>query len=150
MDRLRTLLENGTSVIVGAVDADGVPACCRGIALRVRDDGESVTVFVPVATSQEIVANVATNRRLAIVCSEPISHQSIQIKGVTHGVRLAAPADEAFVRDKLEQFAGILDTIGLPRRVTRSLAHWPAYAIEVSIEQLFDQTPGPKAGTVLT
>ena len=147
MDRLRKLLEIGTSVIVGAVDADGVPACCRGIALRVNED--SVTVFVPMATSQEIVANVATNRRLAIVCSQPLSHESIQIKGVTQGVRLASAADESFVRAKLEQFADVLDTIGLPRRVTRSLAHWPAYAIEVSVEQLFDQTPGPKAGNVL-
>jgi hypothetical protein len=43
----------------------------------------------------------------------------------------------------------VLDAIGLPRRVTHRIAHWPAFAIEMTVEQIFDQTPGPKAGVPL-
>ena len=37
----------------------------------------------------------------------------------------------------------------MPRRVTRSLHHWPAFAIDLEIEAAFDQSPGPQAGTKL-
>jgi hypothetical protein len=38
---------------------------------------------------------------------------------------------------------------GVPRRVTRSFAHWPAFAIEIDVDPVFEQTPGPRAGTRL-
>jgi hypothetical protein len=134
------------SVLIGTVDADGVPSCCRGIALSTKDNFDTVTVYVPAATSQETLANVATTRRIAVVCTEPLSHDSVQIKGVTRGVRIAPPEEQAFVVDRLESFADALQDFGLPRRLTRSMAHWPAFAIDLSVEQVFEQTPGPKAG----
>ncbi|HEX8170412.1 MAG TPA: hypothetical protein VF824_07730 [Thermoanaerobaculia bacterium] len=145
-DKLRRCGEGGLSVLVAAADADRVPACCRGVAVRSSDDFESVTVYVPVATSQEIVANVATTRRVAIVCSHPVDHATVQIKGVTRAVRLAPAADEAYVADYFGRFAEILESIGLPRRITRGINIWPAFAIELTVEEVFDQTPGPKAG----
>lgn len=145
-ERLRGWTDGGTSVIVGTVDADGVPSCCRAIAIASKDNFETITVYVAAATAQETVANVATTRRVAISASRPLTHESIQIKGLTRGVRLAPPSDETYVRQRLHEFAEVLEAIGLPMRVTKSVAHWPAFAIEVSVEQVFDQTPGPKAG----
>ncbi|HYI10545.1 MAG TPA: hypothetical protein VEK57_15900 [Thermoanaerobaculia bacterium] len=148
--KLQNYAVGGVSVVVGSVDADGIPTCCRGIAIRTKDDFDTVTVFLPAATAQETVANVATTHRLAVTCSHPLSHETIQIKGLTRGVRLAPAADEGFVRERLEQFAEVLDTIGLPRHITRRIAHWPAFAIDISVEAVFDQTPGPKAGEPLS
>jgi hypothetical protein len=145
--RLQRYVEGGISVFVGTVDADKIPTCCRAIALSTKDDFETITVYVPAATGQETIANVATTRRVAISASEPLSHASIQIKGVSRGVKLAPAADEAFVRTRLHEFADVLAELGLPRTVTHRMAHWPAFAIEISVEQVFDQTPGPKAGT---
>lgn len=146
---LRKFTDGGVSVVVATVDGDGIPTCCRGIAISLQDDFEAATIYVPAATAQQTVANLATTRRVAVSCSHPLSHETIQIKGVTRAVRLAAASDEAFVRQRLDQFADVLDEIGLPRRVTRSVAHWPSFAIEISIEQVFDQTPGPKAGVAI-
>jgi len=33
--------------------------------------------------------------------------------------------------------------------VLKSFVIWPAFAIEMKVDQIFDQTPGPKAGTRL-
>ena len=137
------------SILVGTVDAQGNPACCRGIALATKDAFDTVTVYVPAATSQETIANVATTRRVAIVATDPPTHESIQIKGVSRGVRLAPPSEQQFVAERLDGFADALQQFGLPRRVTRSIAHWPAFMIEVSVEEVFEQTPGPKAGAPL-
>lgn len=148
-ETLRRFAGPGVSVLVGTVDADGIPTCCRGIAVAMRDDFELLTVYIPAATGQETVANLATTRRVAVGCTHPLSHDSVQIKGLTRGVRLAPASDEAFVRQRLEAFGDVLEEIGLPRRVSRSMAHWPAFAIDVSVEQVFDQTPGPKAGAAI-
>ena len=147
--KLQRFVEGGISVFVGTVDADKIPTCCRAIALTTKDNFETVTVYVPAATGQETIANVATTRRVAISAAEPLSHAAIQIKGVSRGVRLAPPNDEELVRTRLHQFADVLAELGLPRRITHRMAHWPAFAIEISVEQVFDQTPGPKAGTPL-
>lgn len=149
-EKLRGWADGGTSVLIGTVDADGIPTCCRGIAISTKDDFDTITLYLPAATGQEAVANVATTRRIAVGVSRPLTHETIQIKGLTRGVRLASPSDEEFVRQRLDQFADVLEAIGLPKHVTRSIAHWPAFAIEISVEQVFDQTPGPKAGHVLS
>jgi hypothetical protein len=148
-ETLSRFIDCGVSVIVGTVDADGIPSCCRGIAVTSKDAFETVTVYIPSATGQETIANIATTRRVAISCNHPLTHESIQIKGIARGVKLAAASEEAFVTSQLEAFSDVLDAIGLPRRITRGTAHWPAFALEVSVEQLFDQTPGPKAGAAI-
>ena len=147
--KLQRFVEGGISVFVATVDADKIPTCCRAIALTTKNDFDTVRVYVPAATGQETIANVATTRRVAIAATEPLSHAAVQIKGVSRGVKLAAASEEEFVRTRLHQFADVLAEIGQPRHVTHRVAHWPAFAIEVTVEEVFDQTPGPKAGSQL-
>lgn len=146
---LRRCVETGLSILVGSVDAEGMPSCCRGIALTSDDDLANLTVFVPVATSQSIIADVATTHRVAVLASHPIDHRSVQFKGTATNVRLARASEAALIRSRLAEFAAILQLIGLPERITMSIAHWPAYAIELTVAEVFDQTPGPVAGTAI-
>ena len=139
----------GTSVLVGTADSSCVPACVRGIAVKVAPDFSRVTAYVPVATSRDVVANAAATRRAAVVITRPIESKSVQMKGTVETIRLAADDERDLVRVHLEEFAEVLDTIGLPRRLTRRLTYWPAFAIEVAVEELYDQTPGPRAGMPL-
>ena len=145
-ERLQSCL-NGGSILVGTVDAEGVPATCRGIAGRIDDALRRFTVYVPVQTAQETIANVATTRRIAVGVSQPLTHQSLQIKGATAGVRLARPDEAPLLQQTVETVAAILEEVGLPRRLSRAMNHWPAFAIDVVVEDIFEQTPGPNAGT---
>lgn len=92
------------SIIVGTVSAERMPAC-RFIAIKTDDELNAFTVYVPVATSQETIANVAATRRIAVVCSRPLTHSTIQIKGTVSEVRLAAEGERAFVGGRLAAFA---------------------------------------------
>jgi hypothetical protein len=145
-ERLMRCAEGGMSIVVGSVDANGVATCCRGVAVATSDEFDTVTIYVPVATSQETLANVATTRRLALLCTNPLDHLSIQMKGVSRGVRVAGDAEAPLLKQRLEEWVGVLDAIGVPKHITRSSTHWPAFAIDMSVEEIFDQTPGPKAG----
>ena len=137
------------SIIVGTVSPDGLPAGCRAIGVVSSDDLKTVTVYVPMATSREVVANVAATKRLAIVGSYPPDHSTMQLKGTTTAVRLAGDDEAEFVHYRLEKFADILYAIGIPRRVTRAINYWPAFAIDMKVEEIFEQTPGPNAGMSL-
>jgi hypothetical protein len=148
-DRLKKCVEPGVSVIVGSVDAEGNPSCCRAVGLRSDDELATVTVFVPTATSQDTMANVEATRRLAIVTTHPISHCATQLKGTVERTRPAREDEEPFILDHFGGFGGVLNAIGYPLRVTRSIVHWPAYAVEMRVEEIYEQSPGPKAGTRL-
>ena len=149
LQRLLKSIEPGVSVIVGSVDAQGNPACCRAVGLRSDDELATATVFVPMATSKETIANVSSTRRIAVVTTHPISHCATQLKGVVEQTRLARADEEPFVAAHLGGFGGVLNTIGYPPRLTRAVVHWPAFALEIRIEEIFEQSPGPNAGTRL-
>lgn len=148
-DRIKCCLESGTSIFLGTIGSDGRPLCCRAIAIRSDNNLATVTVYLPIATSRETLANLATTHRIAVVVTKPIEHATVQLKGRSRDARFARADEETFVKSRLEGFADVLDRLGIPRRVTRSIAHWPAFAIEVDVEDIFDQTPGPRAGTRL-
>ena len=145
--RLRRCLEPGLSILVGTADAAGTPSCCRGVAIQSLDEFETVTVFLPVATSHETIHNVATTKQLAVVATHPRDNFATQFKGTTIEARLAREDESAFVHQRLDAYADVLDRIGVPRRLTHRVAHWPAFALTMRVEQVFDQTPGPKAGS---
>lgn len=149
VDSIARQIVPGRSVLVGTVDPAGRPACCRAVGLRLDDDRQGVTVYIPVATGAEAVANLASNGRIAIVSSAPLSHETLQLKGRTRAVRIAAADEEPLVREGLERFADVLDQAGLPRAVTRSVACWPAFAVDVAVDSVFEQTPGPRAGVLV-
>ena len=149
-ERLARCLAPGASILVGTADPAGTPSCCRGVAIRTQDDLSTVTVYVPVATSHDTIHNLATTGQLAITSTHPVDNVATQFKGTSLEARLAREDEAPFVRARLDAFADVLDGVGVPRRLTRSLNHWPAFAITMRIEQVFDQTPGPKAGSPIT
>ncbi len=92
---------------------------------------------------------VASTRKLTIVATHPLDHHSLQLKGLAGSARLARDDEKAFVQRGFDGFAELLHTIGIPRRVTNAVTRWPAFAIDMQVEEIYDQTPGPKAGTRL-
>src|SRR5688500_15003091 len=140
-ERVRRCIDQGMSVVVGSVNAEGVPVSCRAMALVSADDLSTVTVYVPLATSQETIANVATTRRMAVTSTHAVDHASIQLKGTAVETRLARADEEAIVRRGIDSFGEVLAQIGIPRRVTRAVTCWPAFAIQMKVEEIYDQTP---------
>jgi hypothetical protein len=147
--RILRALEPGTAIVMASVDARKVPSCCRATALASTDGAATVTVYVPLATSHDVLRNIATTRRVAITSTNPLDHCSTQLKGVTVDARLARDDEAAFVRGRRDALADSLDAIGVPRRIGQNVNCWPAFAVTVHVDEIFDQTPGPNAGARL-
>lgn len=147
--RAHRSLEPAQSVVVGTVDAQGVPATCRALAIVSQDDLETMTVYVPVATSHTTIQNLATTKRLAVAATHPFTNAATQIKGSAIEIRLARDDERATVSARLQAVADVLESVGVPRRLTHSVTNWPVFAIHMRVEQMFEQTPGPNAGSRL-
>ena len=147
--RIRRCLEAGASILVATVDARGVPSCCRAAAVTSDDDLKTVAIYLPIATSQQTINDIATTHRIAVAATHLREHSSIQLKGTACTARLAREDEAALVEDRYQAFAEVLHKIGLPRRLTRSVVHWPAFVVDMKVEEIFEQTPGPNAGARL-
>jgi hypothetical protein len=147
--RAARCLEQNNSVVVASVNDTGEPSTCRALAVASEDGLSTLTVYVPVSTSRDTMANVATTGRLTVVATHPLDHHSIQLKGRGATARLAREDEAGLVRRGFDGFAELLNGIGIPPRVTNAVTRWPAFAIEMKVEEIYDQTPGPKAGTRL-
>lgn len=148
-DEVVELLGSGVVMVVATRDAALTPELVPAMGSRPGRDRRTLTVFVPRALAGATLANLADNGRLAITATRPADHKSMQIKGSARGGRDAADAD----RPMLEMLRGAmieqLASFGMPRAITRRLTFWPSVAIDVDVNDVYVQTPGPGAGRPL-
>jgi hypothetical protein len=152
---LQAFLELGASLMVGTRDADCVPELMRAWGPRVGRDRRSVTLCVARAGSARTLANLRDNGRLAVTCARPLDSNAIQLWGRCLGRGPATRQDLAAVRAHRDVFARVNEGIGIPRPFIealwqRELAGSPAMVrIRFAADQIFNQTPGPGAGSPL-
>lgn len=122
----------------------------RAVGVRIWPDASHLTVLLPKATAAASIANLKDNPRLALTMSEIPSHRTMQIKGAVIAVRDGGDADHELARRWRTAFSHELGYVGQPVEVTERLGIWPCWAIDLAIEAVYAQTPGPTAGTKLT
>jgi hypothetical protein len=148
-DEVVELLGSGVVMVVATRDAGLAPELVPAMGSRVGRDRRTLTVFVPRALAGATLANIERNGHLAITATRPSDHKSMQIKGGAQGVRDAADADRAMLEMLRGAMVEQLATFGMPRAITRRLTYWPSVAIDVEVNEVFVQTPGPGAGMPL-
>ena len=152
---LKAFLESGVSAVVGTRDEGLVPEITRAWGLLVSRDGKSISLCIPLATSQKTLDNLAGNGQLAVCCSLPTSYKTVQLKGQCIGTADPGRADLAAVERHREAFGRLNLRIGFPRQHTETFWRRELETSSVLVklrfvpEQVFDQTPGPEAGSPL-
>lgn len=141
-------LESGISILTGTRDAHLQPEFTRAVGARSETGGRELTVWVPVATSAQAIANLRDNGRLA-VCFSAIDHRTFQFKGSLAELREARPDERPLLERYRAAVAQHWGTVGMAPRLTHRMVVWPAWALRLSIESMYQQTPGPGAGTPL-
>jgi len=139
-------VEGGVSLVVGTRDAGLRPDATRAAGLQVHPDRAHVTVHLPLATSDRALSNLRDNGAIAVVCSLPLTHRTFQLKGRVLGIRDADAEERKVVEPYRRHLAEELRAVGLPYRIAMQMTSWPCAAVDVEIESVFQQTPGPGAG----
>jgi hypothetical protein len=148
-DAVVDFLALARSVSAGSCNALRQPFATRCAAVRVQPDRTHLDLFIGSAISETLLRNVAETQRLAVQVSHPADHRTLQLKGRTSSVHTASDSDRGYVEQWVHELALVLDQIGMPYDRVMRMAHWPAVLIEVRVEEIYLQTPGPGAGAPL-
>lgn len=143
---LVAFVEGGVSLLTGTCSRDRVPESVRSTGLRVWPCACKLTVLLPKATSEIAVENLRENGRIAVTASQIETHRTLQVKGAVIAVREGDEDDRVVAQRYAPRLRKALAYVGIPEGVTRGLALWPAWAVDVEIVHVFAQTPGPLAG----
>lgn len=144
-------IQGPVSVIVASRNADLVADVVRGCGCRVSQDRRQVTILVEPGRASSLLEDVAANGMIAVVFSQPSTHQTIQLKGTDARVARVTAADRAAVRQHLREWSADLARIGFEPPLSAALHGGTGQlaAIRFTPTAAFQQTPGPAAGQPL-
>jgi hypothetical protein len=141
-------LERGSALIVGAAAADGEPCATRGWGLQLVDD-HTVRVLVPTEDARALDALRETGA-IAITGGDVVTLRSVQFKGRVASIEPATEADWQVMKAYSDAFFRDVEaTDGTPRALLERLLPVGLTACTVTVDAVFDQTPGPSAGATI-
>ncbi len=141
--------------MVGTRDAELVPELVRAWGPRVSRDRRRVSVCVAMGAGAKTLGNLRDNARVAVTFALPANSNAIQVWGRCVGTGRPDREDLTAVQQHRDVFAQVNKGIGVPLPFIealwqRELAGSPGMVrIRFVAEQVFNQTPGPEAGSRL-
>ena len=146
---LRAFLEGGLGIHIGTRTSRLEPNGARALAVKVEDDRLHLLVYLADVAARRVVPDLRANSAIAVGFARPIDERACQIKGIFVEVRPAAGDERRLVEEQVDGFRTNLEHIGIPRIGTSGWITWPAVAIRFRATTIFEQTPGPDAGTLV-
>jgi hypothetical protein len=146
---IRFLEDRASLGFAGTRDSNLVPSGHRVPGWRVDQSGRTLTVFMPDASAPRLLEALRDNGRIAITFEEVGTHETYQVKGRYLSHRPVRPVDIEIAGAMRERFARGLRSLNNDEHVAALLAAsipTPGLAVEVGVEEVFVQTPGPGAG----
>jgi hypothetical protein len=149
---IRFLEERANIGFAGTRDANLVPRGHRVSAWRIGPGGRTFTALLPDASAPHVLEALLDNGRVAVTLEEVGTHETYQIKGRYLSHRPAQPPDIDLASRARERFVKSLRSLyphpGAAERLGASIPA-PGLAVEIEVDEVFLQTPGPGAGTRL-
>jgi hypothetical protein len=146
---LAAFMESPVMIILGSCDDLLQPQIGRAAGVIVDAQEGRVDLMVCAQEWPMTVANVRQNGRLSATFARPVDYVSYQAKG---RASVISASDTHRTRSKgyIETMTSTLVALGLDRSVaTPWFADRELLALSLSVEAVFVQTPGDKAGQML-
>jgi hypothetical protein len=115
---------------------------------RVEGD-DRLAIYVAETLAGRTLANLRANGQAALTATRVTDNRSVQLKGTYVGDRPADAQDLARLESMQENGNHELALIGFPRSVLARLVDRPCVVVELRVREIFEQTPGPRAGQPL-
>lgn len=144
-------IQRHTSMNVAGRDAQNRPALARGLGIRASFDRRTLTVFLSETHSSQVLKCLRENGAIAVAVTRPTTHGTLQFKGRVREIVPLSEDDRKDMAAYQDSFVAELEKLGYRPDFTRQLLAGSGNAVAVVFEpaEMFDQTPGPKAGEKL-
>ena len=145
------LFEGPSSLIVGTADAHAHPEAIRGVRASRSSPTDRLRILLAADAQATRWPTSPSGGAIAITATNVATNASVQVKGRAAPAEPETPADRVRHERYIDGFFGVInESDGTPRRAAAALK--PPGSLRrarVSVEELFDQTPGPAAGRSL-
>ncbi|MBI4082116.1 MAG: pyridoxamine 5'-phosphate oxidase family protein [Candidatus Lambdaproteobacteria bacterium] len=145
-ERIAQFIQGPAVIMVSTRNEKLRPCMSRGFGAYVNADRASVTIFLPTGPADDMLADMRRTLAVAVTFADGISHEGYQLKGRYRDHRPGSPAEEA----RQEAYIAALITRYKPYRPETfwgGFQYRPFSAVAFEIDAIFDQAPGPKAGS---
>jgi len=142
-------IESGVSLGAASRDRRCVPSLSRVLACRVDRAQGNLRLWLARSQSEQLLRDAFDCNQIALVLSDPRTHRTWQIKGDSVQQCQVASDDLIWIQQHIEDFSAVIGPLGFsPAFATALYDHHPddLAAIRFTPRELFDQTPGPRAG----
>lgn len=151
---LSAFLESGCSTIVGTLTPSGEPYATRGWGTEVlSSDPLRVRVLVGAGAFAHVgrFPGDGATFSIAVTGADVRTLRSVQLKGTAHDLEAPTPADLERSGMFCDSFFADVEAVdGVHRALMERLVPTDLLAVTVEVAELYDQTPGPAAGTAIT
>ena len=150
MDRraLAEFLDSGVAMLGASADGAGRPEAFRVWGATIDGDGR-IRALASSEAGRTLEA-ARTGNDLALLLTDITSYRSVQVKGRVQGPpEPPGPDDAALMRRYNDSFVAALAVIGHPPLLADRLRPLSVFAVTLTVDELYDQTPGLGAGARL-
>jgi hypothetical protein len=139
----------GPACIVASRDEDMRPEIARGWAPQLNREAAIASICVGAPRGSRMDSNLLSNGAIALTMSHPANYRGIQAKGRVS--ELGEPTAEQLERVEahVAAFAVAVEPVGLSEESLRRLVVSDLIAVTFAVHEIYDQTPGPRAGARL-
>jgi len=145
-------IQGSVSIVAASCGSAATTQLSKVFGCRVAADGRSVTIIVSALQAGALLADIRANRKLAVVFCRPTTDQTLQIKTFDARVVALGREDYATLAEHTDKLVAEIVPLGFPEAIVRPLfgcSSSDAVAVRFTPSAVFDQTPGPNAGTQL-
>jgi hypothetical protein len=146
---LAAFLQEGLGIYIGTRNAALEPNGARAIAARVERGGAELVIYLADVAAARILPDLEQNGMAAVTFGRPVDERACQVKGTFLGARAVGDEERPILEAQWEGFTRQLETIGVAREARSGWPQWPVTAVTLKPTAVFEQTPGPGAGTQL-
>lgn len=149
---LADYISGPVAIMLSAVDEQNRPHLVRIAGCKVADGGEALVLFADRRKSEVILAAAQARDFIAAVFCLPGPEQAMQIKGDSVMIRPPNEEEIAFQLGYRQAWVNHLVSLGYNAAFSQAIVDWPLadlVAIRFRPLAVFEQTPGPQAGTSL-
>jgi hypothetical protein len=143
-------LEGKGATIVAFVDASGWPVAARGWGMTVLSHEDGRVRLIAEHDDEGRFDRLAGGGRIAVTLADVVTLRSCQIKGVVDRVE---PVTEADIEVADHHSHAVFDDIArydcLDYELAARMKPFEFVAIELVVDEVYDQTPGPGAGAAV-
>lgn len=135
---------------VTAIDESNQPVMTRVMAYNYNAGYTKVTLFTFEKDAQRLTRILSEGTKIAATISDGMNFKTLQFKGTCEKVYATTPEELEIVKAHNENQRELLASIGVTEESFALWKYEPSVAINMRVEEIFDQTPRVNAGSKIS